>query len=408
MKLLFVCTTEFQLITALNIKYHMHPDDDADIIVDNYHGEEKELAERIRETKLFRKVFYVRSYIEHETLHKYFRSISDGEPGIGLAYAIKNSLLFLKMRIMTKIFGSGAYIGNMLAFSENFSIEEYDAFLAYGDKPITCALVDILSRRKKDTKVFLLDEGTGTYVVPNIGKHSNLIDGCYVYAPDLVIYAKETYKVPPIKQTDYNFIAILNYVFQFHTEDVEDYSESIIVFNQSGRGKMPKYLQNPSWIVRLLFHNSYKRHIEEEKEYEEQAHLMRIAIEYASNNAAREKTWMKLNPRAAKSTIEEYKASTDTHIIRRYDLPWELVALNCSVQGATFLTNCSSAVCLYNAVLEKNENVRCVLLYKLGKNQTSEKYNLFFEKLAWKYENVCIPEDTFGLKQCNTSINCVR
>ena len=72
MQLLFLCTTEFQIITAFNIKMNLYSQDEADIIIDNYHGQEKEIAGRIRETKVFRHVCYVRSEIEHETLHKYW------------------------------------------------------------------------------------------------------------------------------------------------------------------------------------------------------------------------------------------------------------------------------------------------------------------------------------------------
>ncbi len=401
MKLLFLCTTEFQLITALNIKYHMHPDDDADIIVDNYHGEEKALAERIRGTNLFRKVFYVRSYIEQETLHKYFRSISDGEPGIGLAYAIKNSLLFLKMRIMTKVFGSDAYVNNVLVPSDSFSIEEYDAFFSYGDKPITCNIVDCILKRNRHCQFILLDEGIGTYTVLNLGKHSEIVDKCYVYDPDLVVHNKEACKIPSIRKSDKEFIDILNYVFQFYIDDIEDYSNSVIVFHEDGRDKMPKYLQNASWWVKILFHNPYRRHLEEDAEYNRQAGITNMAIDCVTGKIQADKIWIKLSPRAVRSSLKEFGCRQDIKIIRRYDLPWELVALNCSVKNAVLLANYSTAVALYNAVVDNAEDaVRCVLLYKIVHEfSVGGAYDCMFERIINKYGKVYAPHNINELAQ---------
>ena len=62
--------------------------------MDNYHGKERELAERIRQTKLFSKVFYVRSSIENETLHKFFKEMIAGETTLNFIAAAQNSIHF--------------------------------------------------------------------------------------------------------------------------------------------------------------------------------------------------------------------------------------------------------------------------------------------------------------------------
>lgn len=401
MKMLFLCSTEFQLLTALNIRYHMHPDDDADIIVNNYHGEEKELADRIRKTGLFHHVFAVRSYIEEKTLHRYFRCIIDDEPGISFLDAVVNSLKFIKTKLMTALFGAKQYINNMVDDSSQLRMEEYEAFFAYGSKKVACHVLDYILKYNLNCRINLIDEGTAAYCVPELGRFSmpsvmEIIDSCYLYDPDVVVYEKEICKIPSLKKTDIRFVQLLNEVFQFKKDDVEDYRNALIFFDQNVANKVPNYLQRDSWIIRFLFRNAYRRHLKEEKEFYEQLDAMNIALDA---NVSRD-IWVKLHPRSSNDIIAELE-SRHIKIVRRYDLPWELIELNCPTGNNIMVTSYSSSVCSYNAVLEgKLDDARCIMMYLLSNTEFASALKRYYIKVQKKYDNVYVPKDMNEFKLC--------
>lgn len=394
MKMLFLCSTEFQLLTALNIRYHMHPDDDADIIVNNYHGEEKELADRIRKTGLFHHVFAVRSYIEEKTLHRYFRCIIDDEPGISFLDAIVNSLKFIKTKLMTALFGAKQYINNMVDDSSQLRMEEYEAFFAYGSKKVACHVLDYILKYNLNCRINLIDEGTAAYCVPELGRFSMpsimaIIDKCYLYDPDVVIYQKEIRKIPSFKKEDKEFIQLLNGVFRFEKDDIEDYRNALIFFDQNVSNKIPKYLQSDSWIIRFLFRNTYRRHIKEEKEFYEQLDVMNMVLDA---NVSWD-VWVKLHPRSSNDVIAELK-SRHIKIVRRYDLPWELIELNCPTGNNVLVTSYSSSVCLHNSLFERtSDDTYCVLIYMFSGFEPLDEDIHYFDALQKKYGDIYVPKD---------------
>lgn len=391
MKLLFLCTTEFQLMTALNIKYHIYPQEDADIIVANYHNCEKELADRIRHTKLFHNVFYVSSAIENRTLHQYCRCITDGEQRFDFSEAIKNTWIFLKAKYLGKLFGPKIYIKNMVTNFSELRLTEYDELLTYGTKPITSRLIECIIQHNKHCRINMLDEGMGIYSDPNI-LDIDLIDTCYVYEPEVVMYKKNFCKVPKIDKAERKFIEILKYVFEFKEEDTEDLRDSVIFCDQGVSNKIPAYLKTKNPLLKILFHNAYKRHLKEEKEFYEQTQIINIILNV---NPSR-KIWIKLHPRASKDVIDEYR-KRGFNLIKRFDLPWEFLALNCFLKNNILVTNDSSSVCLYKGVVDDTEDeIKCILLAKLNRGTVffpgKEIVFQYFDKLEKKYSEFYVPE----------------
>lgn len=406
MKLLFLCTTEFQLMTALNIKYHMHPNDEADIIVGNYHGEESFLAERLRETNLFHKVCYVRSDVENKTLHEYIAELIGGNATIKLKDAVCNSLNYAKIKLMALLGGPKQYIPNMIDHYSELEFGKYDMLLTYGEKPITSNLLDFILITNINCRIVLMDEGFG---IPSLGKYTppeviEKIDKCYTYALDVAMHTipkKKGVKIPAIKKTDIKFIKILNDVFQFHENDVEDYRDAVIFFNPNGgESKMPWYLKNS--LTKILFHRLYIKHLKEEKTYYKKLHLADLAVQYFHNVGTMNKIWIKLNPRATKDQIEAYKKRDDIRLMKRWDLPWELLLLNCPVGKNVFLTDCSASVCLCRDVVEPlDPNIRRILLYHLAQENFSTAHDCLFKNLNEKYEDIFIPATV-------SELNCLR
>ncbi len=388
MKMLFLCSTEFQLLTALNIRYHMYPNDAADIIVNNFHGEEKALANRIRQTQLFDNVVYVRTNIETQNFHRYFKNYLEGEKTIKLSYALVNTLAFLKIKVLSWLFGDYFYVKRMICGFEKLKLDDYNAFFVYphGRRTIMMSMINYLHTINKNCRINLLDEGVGSYVEK--GEYTNIIDNCYVYEPSLSIYKSKFCKVPRIKKEDRGFIEILNEIFQFQDSDIEDYHNSIIFFDQSVYSKMPKYLQRNSFIFKTIFYNAYKRHLKEERDFYNQIRV----IDFVLNSDTSRKVWVKLHPRPSKDAIEEYRKK-DVSLIRRYDLPWELIALNCPMENIVLVANSSSSVCLFKGIMDDDRNdIQCILLNILSKEELTNTMTQYFKKLEKIYNNFYIPK----------------
>ena len=400
MKMLFCCTTEFQLLTALNIKYHMHPDDEADIIVDNYRGEEKALAERIRETNLFRKVLYVKSHIEQDTLHKYFKEAFERKSSISFSQAVQNSIRFFGIKFLKSLLGTKYYIRHAIANGSELEPKNYDVLITYGTKPIVEQLIEYITVTNQHCRIRLLDEGFG---IPSLGEYSaseviRKIEKCYLYSDAAMhtIPKEKICKIPSIKRTDKDFVSILNYVFQFHPEDIEDYRNSVIFFNPNGgESKMPKYLSAGLPVTKVLFPRLYKEHVEEEQTYYKLLALANFIITYFREKQHYKKIWIKLAPRASEDFLDAYRNRDDIRLLRRWDLPWELLALNCPLENSVLLTDWSAAVCICRDVVELvGENIQRILLYHLMQEDVSEMHRQLFENLESINEDLYIPKDT--------------
>ena len=389
MKILFVCTTEFQLLTALNMTFHTYKDDTVDIIADNYHGEEKALAERIRETGLFRHVCYFDTHIEQRTLHAFLRSISDGTNAVGVSEALKNSARFIWSRIKSLINGDKGYLSALVNGFSNLDITEYDVFCAYGGKPATRRMRSYVQNINPECKIIQLDEGVGSYYEPNVGQNGN-VDGSILYNPDSSQLQIKTKQMPKMEKTDKAFIDMVNKVFEFDSSKCIDFCNSIIFFDQGVYNPMPKYLRNPSLLKRIIFHNSYRRHKIEAADYEQ---WKKITSEILAALNGKE-IWIKPHPRSSPKAMDIYAEIPNIKVMPQYGMPWELIALNCNVEDSIMMTNVSSSVCLYPSVVQPLNNIRNVLIYKLYGTDLPENFSIYVENLCKKYPDaVFVPKD---------------
>ena len=389
MNLLFVCTTEFQLLTALNMKYHIYKDDIADIIVDNYHGEEKKLADRISQTKLFRHVCFVNSYIEQKTLHAYMRGISDGKENVTLGTAFRNSGLFIWSRIKTLFSGDKGWLNVLVDGVNKLSFSEYDSFLGYGGKPITQYVRKYLANINPHCHVVQFDEGVGSYWTRNVGEN-NEISRCEVYEPQLIQFKIDSKQIPTIKRDDAEFISIVNQVFEYDNTKCIDFKDSIIFFDQGTTSPMPKYLRNASFLKKTIFRNSYRRHKEEEDEYKKWKQCTIEILKTVSDK----RIWIKPHPRSIESALTMFKDIPNVEILPQYQAPWEIIALNSIVDNAVFMTFASSSVCLYNSVVELPGNNKSVLLYDMIDLPIHERFIQYCKALTQLFPNkIFIPRD---------------
>lgn len=403
MKLLFLCTTEFQLLTAMNIKCHMYPDDKADIVVDNYHGAEESLAGRINELGWFRNVCYVSSEVENKTLHAFFRGITDGEDTLSFKRAAFNTGKFLRSRIGEKIAGEKIYLDVLLKGISKLEFADYDAFFAYGDKPISKRLAKYIRSINNNCKMIQMDEGVGAYYDLNIGGESK-VDSCILYEPKANIFPQKCEKIPAISSEDREFIQKINYVFDFNEKMVADYSNSVIYFDQGVYDDMPKYLQGAMPLKKIIFHNAYKRHKREEENFFTHKRLTKDILDIFTEKDI----WIKPHPRSSQDTLNTYPTlGTNIRIIPQYQVPWEVIALNSKINNTLLLTKDSSSVFLFPSIIPQKaiKTVGCVL-YKLWNGNILDRYGKYIYNIKKMYpKQIFIPNSKDEFVEFVGSIN---
>lgn len=389
MKLLFVCTTELQLLTALNMKYNVYKDDVADIIVDNYHGEEAELAERIRQTNMFRHVCFVKSHIEHRTMHAYLRGITDGKKNVALTAALKNSGFFIWSRIKLLISGAEGWLSVLVNGFKTLPFSEYDEAFSHVGKPVVRHIRSYLEKINPSCKIVGFDEGVSSYIYGKVGDNSQ-IDCCEVYEPGLMQYRIPAKKIPAINKEDKQFVNIVNRVFEYDTSKIVDLRDSIIYFDQGVLSPMPKYLRNASFLKKIIFHNSYKKHKEEEKKHQKYKQLTVEILKAVGDK----KVWIKPHPRSVEGALSVFTDMPNVEILPQPYLPWEIMALNFVVDNSFFMTIYSAAACLYHSVVQPSGNNKSILLYNLLDSPVDETLINYAKDLRDFFPNkIFIPKD---------------
>lgn len=389
MKILFVCTTEFQLLTALNLKYNVYKEDVADIVVDNYHGEEAALAERIRETALFRHVCFVKSDIEQKTMHAYLRGISDGKLRVSFGNALKNSGYFVVSRIKTALAGARGWLESLVNDFHLLPLAEYDFFYGYGSKTITTCMRSCLHEINPACQIVQLDEGVGSYYLPNVGQNSE-IDFCEVYEPKLIQFNATARQIPAIRKDDIAFLNIVNKVFEYDSKRTIDFRDCIIFFDQGVSSPMPKYLRNASSFTKMIFHNSYKRHKEEEKIYNKWKQLTLETLKAVGGK----KIWIKPHPRSAEGALSIFTDMPNVEILPQHQAPWEIMALNSEVDNSVLMTFFSSSSCLHYSAIEPAGNNTSILLYNFVDLEINRDLISYYNALGSFFQNnFFIPKD---------------
>lgn len=389
MKFLFLCTTEFQLLTALNMKYHMYTKDAADIIVDNYHGEEAALAERIKKTNLFRKVCYVNSQYEKKTLHAYLRGISDGKKSVSLLEALANSFKFAESRIKEIISLEKGSLSVLVHGFDTLHIEEYDEFFAYGSRPITRNLSAYIRRINKKCKIIQMDEGVSSYCVKNVGGCSS-IDACALYNPEVRTIRTPAIRIPKLLRDDKKFLKIINFIFEYNEDKRKEvYKKGVIFFDQGVTNPLPKYLQNASALKKIIFHNAYCKHKREEDDFNKRTQttlrLLKITLDVLGDR----QIWIKPHPRSASEALKIFSVlGNRVSIIQHQNVPWEIIALNSIVEGNIFLTCDSSSVCVYpSVIIDMPNNTTSILLYPIYGFERGQSFHGYIKKLKSHFAN---------------------
>ncbi|MBE6099383.1 MAG: hypothetical protein E7197_04945 [Anaerovibrio sp.] len=385
MRILFVCSTEFQILNALNIKVHLFPDSQADIVLQR--AEYSGIAARLRPLGIFDNICCARPYLMD--LHEYKLALRDtGHCDTSFGGAILNSLVNMWRKMAGGILGPKYHLNNLLDDYKAIRDNHYDkVFMQSGNAIVRNFYADMHGK----TEMAILDEGIGSYCDNTICHKDTKADAVYLYDPDVAIYASDKdikfVKIPKLSPDDTKFVNIANKVFDYIPSG-ENINGKLIFFDQGGE-LMPSYLRNPNWLIKFLLANSIKKHKETYDSYKKQ-------IEAYYDIAAGRTVYIKYHPRTPEEVINEYDKNVFKAIEPR-KLPWELYAINNRINKCTIVTITSSAVCLFPMTIGGDN--KCVLLYECVGYDLPQKYRDFFARLASKYkDNISVINDLDVLK----------
>lgn len=372
MRILFVCSTEFQILNALNIKTHIFPDSQADIVLQR--AEYSGIAARLRSLGIFDNICCARPYLMD--LHEYKLSMREtGHCDTSFGGAILNSLVNMWRKMAGGILGPKYHLNNLLDDYKAIRDAHYDKVLMQSGNAI---VRNFYADMHGKTEMAILDEGIGSYCDNTICHKNTKADAAYLYDPDIAVYNNDDIafvSIPKLSPNDKPFVNILNKVFDYLPKS-NNHENELIFFDQGGE-LMPSYLQNPNWLVRLLLANSIRKHFEDHESYITQ-------VKTFKKIAADQTVYIKYHPRTPEGMLKEYDA-TKFKAIEPRKIPWELYAINNNVTGCNLLTISSSSICLYPMTVGGNN--KCIVLYKCVGHDMPEKYRKMMDNIAEKYKD---------------------
>ena len=394
MKALFVCLTDYQLLNSINIKKHLLTEQEADIIIFNNKTGTFELADRLQQTGIFQNVYVYSDYFKG--LHKYLRGLSEHKHDITCIDAIKGSLKNISLKILQKIKSKEWVINKKIYKNKKIDFKQYNQFFGVGTKSFVNECLNLILKYNKCTNN-VIDEGLATYVSFEWSENS-IVDNVYLYEPDLAVY-KEKYtnfiQIPKIKKDDKNFVELINWIFGFKDINKMDLKNKIIFFDQN-IDSMPKYLKNAGKITKLIFFNSYKKHLKEETFYQTKINLFKVLV----NKCLPHKVFVKLHPRSNTDYIQDYK-ECGAEFFPNIFVPWEVFGCNYKFENNIWVTIYSSALFAYDFTIDNNDNNKYIFLYRiLNQPQRFERSDKFFSYLQKRRNyNVFLPNDIEELKK---------
>lgn len=385
MRVLFVCSTEYQILNALNIRMHLFPDCKADIILQR--AEYGPIGDRLEELGIFENICCAKPYLID--LHEYKLELREkGRCDTSLPVAGLNSMINIWRKAFGFFGGPKYHLNNLLNGYEKIRDNHYDKVLMQSGNAI---VRNIYADLHNDTEMAVLDEGIGSYCDSTICHGATKADSVYLYDPEVAVYASDEsikfVKIPKLSPDDTKFVEMANKVFNYVPER-KKIEKELLFFDQGGE-MMPEYLKNANEFMKIILANSIKKHMETYESYVKQVNSFR-------DIAGERKVYIKYHPRTPEGMINEFDRNI-FHSIEPRKLPWELYAINNSIDSCAMITIFSSSVCLFPMIVGGN-NI-CVLLYRYVDFKISEPYKQLMDNLASKYDkNIIIVNDSDDLK----------
>lgn len=344
MNTLFQVNTLYQLMIVINMRYNGMPYNNADLIITDHTPALRDMIQKIKETKLFGKVYYVESLV----FNNYFWSIENKDKPLSFYQAEIELNKIVKSDISIYKNYEELYVANLDAYTK----------FIYSIYP--------------KLKISLFEDGAGTCTsdwkmitakwdyIKGFNRIYYDLEKIYMYTPELLQYdlGHDVTKLPPINGADKKLVEILNTAFDYD-----------INFN------LPKFVfaEEPFQID-----NISNNDIE--------------IIEKISEIVGYNNLFIKTHPR---NTINRTK---ELGLGKQAETPWpfELILLNNENSDNVFLTVTSGSLISARAVLGISPTT--VFLYNVIKGQThnhgEKEFKDFLDAyfLMYKDKNLVAPK----------------
>lgn len=381
MRLLFICSTEFQLFNTLNLKLHLFPNDPSDIIIQFLKKDTVDFYNRIRESGIFENVCY--RLPDVFGLHEYVRCVRKGDFSQSFVNAAQNSGKDFLTRFSNRV--SHGFLDNIREHVYNIDsldFSSYQAVFAGGTNDIVTNIIRHMHINYPKCKINIYEEGVGCYINDVLGDHCEDIprDNIYLYEPTMPVYTHPSIKpIPKVKRDDFAFLEIANRIFSYAPR--KDKIEGKIIFLDDPSEPLPNYLKYSNLLNHTLFVVPYKRHLRDHKIYLRQLAIYKLLLE----NSGTHKILVKLHPRNERLNILQEYQGPNTEIFENISVPWELFCCNCELRNNIFVTMESSSISANSLVVDgHDENVLIICRQVDYERARHDKYHEFHVKLKQK------------------------
>lgn len=333
-RVLFICNSAYQLLTAVQIRKTIYREDSADLILTNQLADAEKVADQTQKAQVFDKVEYVQnkkqSYKNRitETIDD-FRTIKKLHRRLGMYDSVCMSNISVFTILLTRFYQFKPLEINIFE----------DGFITY------CKAFTKMDRASLIAKI-INPKGI-------LGMASHL----FIYNPDLLEWHRESIEIvaiPKISQADTATIKTLNIIFNYQSQ-TDIYDRKFLFLEES-------------FFADHFIVNDVEM------------------VEELAKIVGKENVMVKLHPRNAENRFEKLGYKTN----HNYAIPWELILLNTHIKDCTLISISSCAI--LQPYLLLGIPVNCIsLLQLLTEKPGNMKGELgeYMQKLFDKYPKIC-------------------
>ena len=397
-KVLFIISLKYPLMNAINIKLNELKEKRADIILDGNKNDYEELAKRLQDTGVFEKVFLVnpegfegiKTYLKKHDQQKSILKALNG--------TIKNINLKRELKQNKEKFINSCIVNDL-----EINLMDYNELYVASESRVSWACTDVLVKRKLISKIHLIEEGSRDYGYTEVmlqrrDRYRKIQVVVHLYDTDLVAYDKDMFNIEfvnikKIQLNDSSLVGVLNHIFNYEKHD-SSYDEKIIFFEQVAE-PMPSYLKKSSGIMRLLLHNAYKKHLREDKIFQEKSMVIRYILDLLKAKKMKNKFLLKLHPRTIRGILPECSNSIMGDKNNIHSIPWEVYCVNETFKNNIWIAINSSSIVNRIICFENQEDIKYIMLNGCKEITNSEftPLEVFYRKIQEKYgEMLLLPK----------------
>lgn len=313
---LFICSTVYQLIVAIQIKCSMFREKKVDIIVTDEIKDAERVSKKLNESGLFEHCIVVMGKNTKLEKGKIIYIMPLYKTMLKKTISYDNCIIAKKDRYGEIFFANvGGLNYRLAAMMLSYNTRAFLSMFEEGVATYSRIHGDVFEKRNS--------------LKSNIVFHTlRMTKKLYVFNPQIITWEPhmEVVKIPDIKENDMELISLLNGIFAY--KDIQDsYSERVIFFEES-----------------YFADGIYVRDVELVKKIE--------------NIYGKDNIFIKSHPRSKTNRFKElgYKTNKDTV------LPWEVIALNINLSEKVLVSMTSSAV--VNSFLLFHSGAKLILDYQ--------------------------------------------